>query len=62
MSNLTYEQQRIIALREHYAQQGINYDKSTRYFLEKHADDDQRPTEKLIPVAIDKLRQLGQND
>jgi hypothetical protein len=62
MSNLTKEQQRIIALRDHYAQQGINYDKATRRFLEQHAEDDQVPTEKLIPVALDKLRQLDQDD
>jgi hypothetical protein len=50
------EQKRTLDLRDQYAQQGINYDKATRRFLEQHAQEDPMPTIRLLPVAIDMLR------
>lgn len=50
------EQERILALRAQYAQRGINYDKATRRFLEQHAQEDLTPTIKLLPVALNQLR------
>ena len=56
MKALTPEQERILALRAQYARIGVNYDKATRRFLEQHAQEDPMPTIKLLPVALNQLR------
>jgi len=57
---LTEEQKRILTLRSYYAQMGINYDKATRHFLERHsvvqAVEDPRPTLKIPVAVIEELR------
>lgn len=59
------EQQRILALRDQYAQVGINYDKATRRFLAQHEGEvapeaavfvDTRPTLKFSKSELEDLR------
>jgi lipopolysaccharide biosynthesis regulator YciM len=49
-TTLTKEQQQVLTLRDQYAQQGVNYDKATRRFLEEHSDE--RPTDQLKDLVI----------
>lgn len=53
---LNQEQSRKLALRDYYAQGGINLDKATTRFLETHGGAEDRDTLRLIPVEAEKLR------
>lgn len=51
---LNQDQKRTIALKNQYAQCGINYDKATRRIVER--DIHTRPTLKAIPIEYEEFR------